>query len=35
LDYERRVFWGTFGTKDREIGMKAFVEKSKPEFMDK
>lgn len=35
LDYEKRVFWSTFATKDREIGMKAFVSKQEPQFIDK
>lgn len=30
LDYEKRIFWGTFGTKDQKEGMGAFVEKRKP-----
>lgn len=29
VEFERRVFHGMFGSKDREIGMKAFVEKDK------
>jgi enoyl-CoA hydratase/carnithine racemase len=34
LDYEKRVFWSSFGTNDRYEGMKAFIEKRKPEFKD-
>merc|ERR1739848_877935 len=32
LDYERRLFHGTFATADRKEGMTAFVEKRKAEF---
>lgn len=32
LDFERRLFHGTFATKDRSEGMTAFVEKRKAEF---
>ena len=35
LDYEKRVFWSTFATEDRQIGMSAFMEKKTPEFIDK
>lgn len=32
LEIERMAFAGLFGTKDREIGMTAFVERAKPQF---
>ncbi|KAI1106266.1 ClpP/crotonase [Jackrogersella minutella] len=32
VEYERRVFHSTFGSKDQKIGMKAFAEKKKPEW---
>jgi len=32
LDMEARCFSLTFGTEDRTEGMKAFLEKRKPEF---
>ncbi|KAK0711527.1 ClpP/crotonase-like domain-containing protein [Lasiosphaeris hirsuta] len=32
VEYERRVFHSLFGSKDQKIGMKAFVEKQKPEW---
>lgn len=34
LKFERRIFHSTFGTKDREEGMTAFVEKRKAEWKD-
>ena len=35
LDYEKRVFWSTFGTDDRKLGMSNFVNKVKDtEFTD-
>lgn len=35
LDYERRMFHGTFATEDRKEGMTAFVEKRKANFTNK
>jgi enoyl-CoA hydratase/carnithine racemase len=35
LRYERSVFYSTFATEDQKIGMRAFVEKAKPEFVHK
>ena len=35
LDYERRVFHSLFGSEDQKIGMKAFAEKSKAEWVDR
>jgi len=32
LEYERQLFYLTFATKDKEEGMKAFLEKRRPEF---
>ena len=32
LRLERALFYSTFATEDQKIGMKAFVEKAKPEF---
>ena len=32
VEFERRVFHGLFGSQDQKIGMKAFTEKSKPEW---
>jgi enoyl-CoA hydratase/carnithine racemase len=32
LNYEKRVFWATFGTEDRKIGMEAFANKKTPEY---
>ncbi|KAJ1959833.1 putative enoyl-CoA hydratase, mitochondrial [Dipsacomyces acuminosporus] len=33
LHFERRLFQGTFGTKDQKEGMSAFAEKRKPNFV--
>lgn len=36
LDYEKRVFWSTFATEDRKLGMSNFVHKVKDtKFTDK
>jgi len=32
LETERRLFWGSFATVDRKIGMDAFVKKEKPKW---
>lgn len=32
LEYEKRMFWGTFATNDQKEGMAAFSEKRKAEF---
>lgn len=32
LHFEKRIFHSTFATKDQKEGMKAFIEKRKPEF---
>ncbi|ELR04231.1 hypothetical protein GMDG_06639 [Pseudogymnoascus destructans 20631-21] len=34
IDYERRVFHSLFGSEDQKIGMKAFAEKAKPQWVD-
>ncbi|KAI9729692.1 MAG: hypothetical protein M1834_006642 [Cirrosporium novae-zelandiae] len=33
VEYERRVFHSLFGSKDQKIGMTAFAEKKKPEWV--
>ena len=33
--FERRVFLAMFATEDQNEGMRAFVEKRKPEFRNK
>jgi enoyl-CoA hydratase len=33
--FERRLFHSLFATEDQKLGMKAFVEKKKPEFRHK
>jgi len=35
LHYERRTFYSTFATEDQKEGMKAFVNKAKPNWKDK
>ena len=35
VKYEKRVFWGSFATHDQKEGMRAFIEKRKPDFKDK
>jgi enoyl-CoA hydratase/carnithine racemase len=35
LDYEKRLFWATFATQDRKIGMESFANKKKPEWTNK
>jgi enoyl-CoA hydratase len=35
LEMERRLFWASFATEDRKIGMEAFVNKEKPKWVSK
>ena len=35
LEMERRLFWASFATEDRKIGMEAFVNKEKPKWAGK
>lgn len=35
LETERRLFWGSFATQDRKIGMEAFANKEKPKWVGK
>jgi enoyl-CoA hydratase len=35
LETERRLFWGSFATQDRKIGMEAFAKKEKPTWTGK
>lgn len=35
LETERRLFWGSFATEDRKIGMEAFANKEKPVWTGK
>jgi len=35
LQTERRLFWGSFATEDRRIGMEAFANKDKPTWVGK
>ncbi|OAG08161.1 ClpP/crotonase [Paraphaeosphaeria sporulosa] len=34
VEFERRIFHGLFGSKDQTIGMTAFAEKKKPEWIN-
>lgn len=35
LETERRLFWASFATEDRKIGMEAFANKEKPTWVGK
>jgi enoyl-CoA hydratase len=35
LETERRLFWSSFATEDRKIGMEAFANKAKPQWVGK
>ena len=35
LKTERRLFWSSFATEDRKLGMEAFVKKEKPQWQNK
>jgi enoyl-CoA hydratase len=35
LEMERRLFWASFATEDRKIGMEAFANKEKPTWVEK
>lgn len=35
VEYERRVFHSLFGSEDQKIGMKAFAEKKKADWLHK
>lgn len=35
INYEQRLFWATFATQDRKIGMEAFANKKNPEWKNK
>ena len=35
LELERRLFWASFATEDRKIGMEAFANKDQPKWTGK
>ena len=35
ISYEQRLFWATFATEDRKIGMDSFANKKTPEWKHK